>query len=315
MSLPQGCAPEALLLDPGVSPGSLCIEGGTWIGVDWGSSQVRAWLLDDTGAVLDARRGQRRGSGDWSSDFAIVVAGWPPLPVLACGMVGARTGWIETPYASCPATLAEIASARRSPPGNERISILGGVAARDSTGRLRDVMRGEETLVFGAELTEEAVVVLPGTHSKWVWAAPDRILDVCTFLSGDLFAALTAHTVLTGSVAPAAVTLGPGLEDGLVRGLAGELSQSLFQVRVRDLDGDCDREQAWRFLSGMIVGDEVRHGLAGSGDRPVTIVADLPLAEIYARAFDLAGRTVARRVGATDAACRGLFRLRSHVSC
>lgn len=313
MPIPKGSSPEALHLDPGDTPGSLSLQPGVFIGLDWGSTHVRAWLFDEQGKVLAARRTAAQGAPE--ERLAALVEGWPDRPMLACGMVGARGGWLEVPYASAPAGPAEVAVTASRPPGGIDLRIVGGVAIGDSNGRLKDVMRGEETLVFGLDLERDSLVILPGTHSKWVEAGPGGITNFRTYMTGDLFAALSSHTALARSIASEADALGAGLDDGLRQGLAGALTASLFALRVADLDGRSDPAEARRRLSGLLIGDEIRQGLSAAPDRPVVLVADAPLDRVYARGLMLAGIDAVQRIPADEAAQRGLFRLWRHLSC
>ena len=313
MSDPQGCSPEALDLDPGVAPGSLSLEDAVFVGVDWGSTRVRAWLFGPNGTLLDTRLGEAAPAHH--DVLGRLIAGWPSRPVLACGMVGARGGWVEAPYAEAPASLEDIAATAVQAPGESWVRIVGGVAVRGGDGRLIDVMRGEETLVLGLSLTGSARIILPGTHSKWVEAEPAGIRGVQTFLTGDLFAALRGHTVLARSLAAPKAALGPGLEDGLQDGLEGRLTESLFRLRVADLDGRGDPTSAWRRLSGLLIGDELRCGLAASSEAPLVLVADSPLAQVYRSGLALAGIPAVRQVSADSAARQGLQRLWRQLSC
>jgi 2-dehydro-3-deoxygalactonokinase len=86
--------------------------------------------------------------------FAETIAPWLedglPTSIRLCGMVGARDGWVEAPYADCPAdadSWAEVAVRfdwRGAP-----LAIMAGLACTDADG-IADVMRGEEAQIFGA---------------------------------------------------------------------------------------------------------------------------------------------------------------------
>ena len=78
-----------------------------------------------------------------------------------------------------------------------RIAIVPGLCC-DHDG-VPDVMRGEETQVFGAlELLgmDHGLFVLPGTHSKWVRVAGGRIESFATFMTGEFYALLRKHSIL-----------------------------------------------------------------------------------------------------------------------
>ncbi|MFT4103596.1 MAG: 2-dehydro-3-deoxygalactonokinase, partial [Burkholderiaceae bacterium] len=80
------------------------MENDQLIGLDWGTSSLRAYLLDAHGAIveqLDAPAGvQRIERGQFLGAFETLCAPWlrarGDLPVVACGMIGSRQGWRET---------------------------------------------------------------------------------------------------------------------------------------------------------------------------------------------------------------------------
>ena len=173
-----------------------------FIGLDWGTSSFRAFLADADGRALEARADGQGAlalkPGEHEAYLAARLAGWPNLPVLACGMVGAKQGWREAPYVACPAGLAEIAAAMLAvPTASGVVRIVPGVSARDRAGA-PDVMRGEETQLLGALAAGlgDGVYVLPGTHSKWARIEGGRILGFETFMTGEVFAVLKTHSVL-----------------------------------------------------------------------------------------------------------------------
>ena len=90
----------------------------------------------------------------------------PDAPVPLVGIVGSREGWVEAPYATCPAGPAEIAQAL-VPVGLKNSHegyIIPGLFCELSPGAA-DVMRGEETLALGAGV-ENGLICSAGTHRK-----------------------------------------------------------------------------------------------------------------------------------------------------
>src|SRR5258707_12303073 len=158
-----------------------------YVAVDWGTSSFRLWLVDRAGNVLGERRSHERMMAAGKPGFAAVlqshleaVGAAPGLPVVICGMAGARQGWVEAGYVDTPAQLASIPEHAVPVPGQNRdIRILPGIAQRDP--KAPDVMRGEETQLLGAlgvDAAGEAGVRMPGTQSKWGRAnggAADRL--------------------------------------------------------------------------------------------------------------------------------------------
>ena len=83
--------------------------------VDWGTSSFRLWLIDRAGGVLQERRSQEGMMAAAKLGFAAVlqshldaVGAANDLPVVVCGMAGARQGWVEAGYIDTPAPLAFI---------------------------------------------------------------------------------------------------------------------------------------------------------------------------------------------------------------
>lgn len=268
------------------------------IAVDWGTSSFRAYRLDEGGAVL-ARRESPRGiagvpAGRFPQVLAEEIGGWLAggrETVVLCGMVGSRQGWIEVPYCDCPAGAPEIAE-RLQPVELEGAAafIVPGVTGFD-TGGVREVMRGEETQVLGAldVLPEEAVVCLPGTHSKWVRLRRSQIVGFSTHFTGETFAVLKAHSLL-----------GRMLEDGapdeaaFLAGVArsGEpegLLHHLFGVRAKALFGELSATGGGEYLSGLLIGHELRNALVAARDVPVFLLGGPGLVARYALGLRVLG--------------------------
>ncbi|HKB55763.1 MAG TPA: 2-dehydro-3-deoxygalactonokinase, partial [Ramlibacter sp.] len=174
------------------------------IAVDWGTSSLRAARIGSDGAVLDARSLPRGilavPPGGFPAAFGEICGDWmrePQAVALICGMAGSRQGWVEAPYCPCPANFADIASRLTwIEPG--RIAMVPGLMCEHEG--VPDVMRGEETQVFGALdllALEDALLVLPGTHSKWVEVVDARVQAFATFMSGEFYALLRHHSILS----------------------------------------------------------------------------------------------------------------------
>lgn len=265
------------------------------IGVDWGTSQFRAFLLDDAGAVLDRSQGPHGIMTVKDGNFAGVlqnqIGGWlaqRPLPVIMSGMIGSRQGWVEAPYVACPAGLDDLAAGLvRVPFERAELFLLPGVESRGVT--MRDVMRGEETQIFGALASPGSAhgrFVLPGTHSKWVRVEDDRITGFSTYMTGEIFAACRNHTILgrlMSGYEPSPAAFARGVADGARAGTPGALLNRLFGVRTAGLFGEIAGAELAEYLSGLLIGAEVADAGAGSGE-VVGIVASDELEERYSRA-------------------------------
>src|SRR6185436_3238199 len=166
-------------------------------------------LVDRAGDVLEERRSHEGMMAAGKLGFATVlqshleaVGATPGLPVVVCGMAVARQGWVEAGYVDTPARLALIPERAVPVPGQTHdIRILPGIAQRDP--KAPDVMRGEETQLLGAlgvDAAGEAVVCMPGTHSKWVRANGGTVDRFATFMTGELFDVISRETILSHAV-------------------------------------------------------------------------------------------------------------------
>ncbi len=296
---------------------------GLLIALDWGTSSLRAYLLGQKGRVLD-RRAESWGilqlpERDFGAAFAQITADWcgehGDLPALASGMIGSAQGWVEAPYVELPAGIAQLAHGLTLVPGT-RLRIVPGVAQR---GDSPDVMRGEETQILGALASApdlaDGVVVLPGTHSKWVRLAAGLVTSFTTFMTGELFAVLRTHSML-GRLAPAGIG-GPADQEGFARGVlaaqrsSGGLSSLLFSARASVLVGDLPAGSSLGYLSGLLIGDELRAGLANTG-RPAALIGDPTLCAWYAVALELLGVAGVRILD--DTAPSGLWAIAEYAS-
>ncbi len=278
--------------------------GDGLIGLDWGTSNLRALRMDATGRVRETRArpwGIRRlPHGGFAAALDDIVAGWPrTLPLLACGMVGSRGGWREAPYVDVPAHLDQLAHTLATvPTGDGRVlHIVPGLRnARDP-----DVMRGEETQLAGGLLLHpeaggRSTWILPGTHSKWAGVRGQAMTDFHTCMTGELFDVLCRHSILgTGMQegredTAAFVDAVRSVRDG---GREGGLGR-LFGTRARVLAGTLPPGSAAAHLSGLLIGEEIRSMLAGGRfdvSRPVWLIGEAALCGRYRQAaecFDVA---------------------------
>ncbi|MGE8360151.1 2-dehydro-3-deoxygalactonokinase [Pseudomonas sp.] len=301
----------------------------SWIAVDWGTSQVRAWAVAESGEILHRASSARGMSslapeqfegalleliGDWLDDDRVIE-------VVACGMVGARQGWREAPYAEVPCAPQAVARMVRPEvqDGRLRVSIVPGLCQRAPA----DVLRGEETQIAGL-LAEQAdysgVVCLPGTHSKWVEVREGQVVAFQTFMTGELFALLSQQSVLRhGMQADQAQdhqsldrqAFDAGLHAGA--GPAQRLVSALFGLRAEGLLNGLAPGAARARLSGLLIGQE----LAALDERwrgqRVCVIGDGEAAERYRHALDTLGVT-ALTVSAERVTLAGLAAAHAHIS-
>ncbi|WP_165856297.1 2-dehydro-3-deoxygalactonokinase [Marinobacter sp. JSM 1782161] len=298
------------------------------IAVDWGTTNFRASLLDADGAVVDrtqAARGilhvERDGFGTALDELlGHWLADLPEVPLLMAGMVGSADGLREVPYLPCPASVDDIVNAlvRVDDLGLGRAAyIVPGLSGR-SVADNPDVMRGEEIQILGAlddgDTPGERIVCLPGTHSKWVTLAGRQVRGFSTAMTGDAFSALRGHTLLKRFAADGG-TDNAAFDRGLAQAdRPGGLLHHLFSARTEVLLGDLPADRAGAYLSGLLIGDEVRamtDALAPAA--PVTLIGNGTLNDLYARALDARGFAT-RTIDGDIAAVRGLHHLARHAA-
>lgn len=248
------------------------------IAVDWGTSNRRAWALGAGGEVLEARADDQGliavtgAGGDFAGSLRAFAAGWLGAPVIMAGMVGSRAGWREAPYLETPARLADLAGRLIDLPDLEGcpVRIVPGMAKRG--GAQPDVMRGEECQLLGAKLVrglEDGLFLLPGTHAKWARVEGGRLIDFRTYMTGEIFGLMRRQGSLAQVIAQESSGDDAFDADAFARGLAraddttqGGLTHQLFGVRALSLFGKLSPETAGSYLSGLLIGAELRDALA-----------------------------------------------------
>ena len=286
------------------------------IGVDWGTSSFRAFRLDAAGAVT-ARVAAPMGilhvpAGGFAEALRGAIGPWlaeGERHVLLSGMVGSRQGWVEAPYLPCPAGAAEIAAALIDVPfEGARVKLVPGLSDADQSDT-PEVMRGEETQIIGVldrlvtdDERGEGIACLPGSHSKWARIRDRRIVAYRTYLSGEAFAALRGGTILGRMMVDA-----PHDREAFARGVAraadpGHLLHHLFGVRALGLMGRLAETASASYLSGLLIGHEVRAALPVGA--LVHLIGAPELCGLYAEAVLAFGGQAA--IMDADAAARGL---------
>jgi 2-dehydro-3-deoxygalactonokinase len=274
------------------------------IAVDWGTTNRRAWALGQDGRVL-GERGDGEGllgvkPGDFARSFATFAASWlgngRRTLVLMCGMVGSKLGWVEAPYIEAPADLGSLARRLHPVPfdGNARIAIVPGVSCLERG--VPDVMRGEECQVLAVlanRKLRDATLLLPGTHSKWVRVEDGRLVSFRTYMTGELYNALTSSGTLAQLMEKGEAD-GAAFAQGLKQAEAegpGALTHLLFGVRTLGLFDRLPRASLASYLSGLLIGAEMMDAVAWSEAKSVIAVGSPKLLENYRRAaefFELA---------------------------
>lgn len=280
------------------------------IALDWGTSNLRASLLDGSGGVLETRSApagvMALQEGQFAAALVSLCGSWIEqhrCPMIASGMIGSRQGWKEAPYLDCPADIDRLA-ARLTPVDVDGCGTLHIVAGLRCLGedRQHDVMRGEETQLLGAKLEEGSCCVLPGTHSKWAWMGGDGTIQRFeTYMTGELYGLLIKHGIL-GRLMKLGVASPDRFATGVRLGLDqhAKATHAIFAARTAGLMGSVPPDALPDFLSGILIGVEIGSATARVRPRSVTLLGDDALCARYAAALRIADLPSIRAVsGAT----------------
>ncbi|WFS01397.1 2-dehydro-3-deoxygalactonokinase [Rhizobium tumorigenes] len=273
------------------------MERPAYVAVDWGTSSFRLWLIGTDGNILGERRSGEGMTTAASLGFAGVLQAHldslsvpADVPVIICGMAGARQGWVEAGYIDTPTSLSAILTGAVSVPGQDRdIRILPGLAQRSR--EAPDVIRGEETQLLGAlsgESRGEQIVCMPGTHSKWVRVVDGTVSGFSTFMTGELFDVISKHSILAQAIAGAGEPDTAAFEAavGAIFKQPTMATSLLFGARSGQLLHGLSPAGAKAWISGTLIGAEIAGALSSAGDgATITLVASGGLQSLYETAF------------------------------
>ncbi|MBV8046697.1 MAG: 2-dehydro-3-deoxygalactonokinase [Paludibacterium sp.] len=273
------------------------------IGVDWGSSNARAFLFGRDGSRLAERAaaiGIARHQGeacagvlaDWLRDW---LDDYPGVPLLLCGMVGSRNGWRECAYLPTPAAPALLAGSLHAFDWRGRgVAIVPGVCHDNPLDGFSDVMRGEETQIAGLpavcpQFDQLDWLLMPGTHCKWIRLRQGGIVELATYMTGEMYALLRQHSLLSGLIDDGGAWRVEPFLQGVEAAVAHpDWLHQLFGVRARGVRDAMPPDALAGWLSGLLIGYEIQAALARPADAPAKlcgIVGAPRLARCYAAAL------------------------------
>jgi len=269
------------------------IQGTHIVAVDWGTSSLRGALINAEGRVLE-EQSHARGiltveRGAFGDVFQEMFGAWMKPTGTRClisGMAGSKQGWVEAPYCACPAGLAEVrAKVITVDPG--RIAIVPGLC--DEHAGVPDVMRGEEVQIFGAlALTglADGLFVLPGTHNKWARVEAGRVTGFRTFMTGEFYALLSQHSILARTLDANAPLDEGAFRQGVQQSANGEgLLHNAFGARTLALFERMGTRALASYLSGVLIGEELRNALPREHADEVVLIGSPALTQRYALAL------------------------------
>lgn len=298
------------------------------IALDWGTSSLRAYRLGASGETLEERslplgimqldgsaadfeHALEQACGDWQ------MAG-PQVPMIACGMIGSAQGWREARYVDAPLGAEELGSALLPIEQSSGLPLwlVPGVIQR---GVLPNVMRGEETQVFGlldgdADHAAPLLVGLPGSHSKWVMVEGGQLSHFQTFMTGEVYQALLGHTILGRTAVIGDAFNTAAFERGLrvarsSEGQGGPLA-TIFSSRTLVLTGELSGSAQADYLSGLLIGHELAammSVLQVPPTQPIVLIGNSTLCARYLWALEHCGFESLRF--APEATAAGLWKI------
>lgn len=302
----------------------------SFIAGDWGTSHLRLFLCDHRGGVLDSIHGPGIAAmtSPFPALFESLLSGWESgygaLSAVLCGMVGSNIGWAQTPYVDCPARPEKIIDGCISLRAG-RVHVIPGIRCENRF-RTADFMRGEETQLLGALTldpllcTGRHLVCMPGTHTKWTVLEDGVITEFLSAPTGELFAALRAHSVLVREDLQPLAAGSAAFHAGVARYAdfpQAQMVHRLFECRSRVLSGDMPAQDAAAFLSGLLIASDVAGALdlfpKDNETRPVYLIGAPSLTALYAGV--LAGRALETRLlDGEIAALAGLTQVHRHLT-
>lgn len=265
-----------------------------WIALDWGTSNLRGWAMQGSAVLATAQSAAGMGAlerNGFASALRDLIAGWEvtaATPIVACGMVGSRQGWVEAPYRTVPS--APMGDALVQPECSEfNVHILPGLKQNNPP----DVMRGEETQIAGflaLNANWDGVICLPGTHTKWVQVSAGEVVSFETHMTGEMFSLLSSHSVLRHSLTGTAwddEAFDAAVDQTLSK--PEKLAARLFAIRADDLLNGIGSATARARLSGLLIGAELAAARPYWLGTRIAILGASDLATPYARALERQG--------------------------
>ena len=259
-----------------------------WVALDWGTSNFRAYLMDNNNVIdqVSTQEGMKfidqnefekiliKNIDAWNNKFDIKV-------IIASGMVGAKQGWIEVPYINSPCDIRNLNFKSLKILDDVKIHILSGVSQFNPS----DVMRGEETQIAGFLLNNidfNGSICLPGTHSKWVNLNSYNIQEFTTFLTGELYEIVKKYSILNHSLNTAE------LDDEIVKSAAkliienpSFISNKLFEIRAENLLKNSSQISNNSKLVGYLLGIELSGSRNYWEDKDLVIIGSSNLNKYY----------------------------------
>jgi len=298
---------------------------GAFLACDWGTTHLRAWVVEAGGAVragrtfpLGVARLQPGEAPTRLRDEVRPALGAEALPAVLCGMIGSNLGWIQVPYLDCPVDAAGFAAAMHPAPDSEPPAWIAPGLRGPGPTAAPEVLRGEETQVFGwlaqdpARTIGTRLLCLPGTHAKWVLVEDGAVVRFVTAMTGELFEVLSRHSVLRND---ASVDDWQAFAAGVeAAGDGGGLAARLFSARSRVVGAGAPAAETASYLSGLLIGAEIASVprlLNAAAPGPIALIGEPSLCGWYSKAIEQVGLTALTYDGG-EAVLAGLIALNAY---
>ena len=288
-----------------------------WVAIDWGTSSLRCWGMSSDGEVL-FEQANDQGMNNLAVPEAFeqlllrllspYLHSTKTLPVICCGMVGAKQGWQDVGYQTLPwhpNQTTPLAQVNNTDP-RIQVFIVSGLCQSDPA----DVMRGEETQLAGwlAQNPTGQVACLPGTHSKWVQVQHQTVTGFRTYMTGELFALIAKQSILRFSVADKSTDNidAKKLDEVFVQTIQEvqvqphKVAQWLFSIRAKDIlakERHDSANTASARLSALLIGQELMAAQDLWQGHEVAFIGNVSLTKNYQLALTSLGQTSRIYVG------------------
>lgn len=225
--------------------------------MDMGTSNTRIWLcdkkciIDCKQAPFGAKAGKLKGRAflfehvrDLINELLLKneISKQQIDCIITSGMSGSEIGLCEVPHIELPSDIYKQAI-------NLFVTVIPEISnipfwfvpglKQTVNGCLSDIMRGEETEIFGMlpylPLNTPATIILPGTHNKIIRInEKGEIIDFITTLSGELLDMIINNSILSGTVSHKFVISEIDVLHGASYAQSNGLNAAIFHIRVME---------------------------------------------------------------------------------
>ena len=287
----------------------------TFLSCDWGTTNFRIRLIDlATGAILSeitTNEGIQSTYNDWQlaaksseerlafyqSKIAVAIHelqvnhghSLQNFPIIISGMASSSIGMMELPYKQMPVNLRAVnlehAVIEATGKFNHTTLLISGIKSND------DVMRGEETKIFGCFQEDERgkqLFIIPGTHPKHVVTEDSNLTSFSTFMTGEMFNLLSTQSILKASVEEESFgnRHATAYTAGVIKGASSNILHSLFTTRTNQLFNRYNKADNYFYLSGLLIGHELKE-VSNTDFDVVHLISNKAMEPLYLAALEV----------------------------